>query len=271
MSEEHRYLQSRDGTKLHAVITSASGEPRGQVVIVHGLAEHMGRYAHVAAALAEAGWRVIGLELRGHGDSEGKRGHVERWGSYAEDLALAMELADGPCVLLGHSMGGLVVLDALLDNPDAAVAGIVLTNPLLGVRVKAPAWKLALAGFLSRVLPRVSLDNELDTDKISRDKDVVEAYVADPKVYRGITPRWYVEMLAAMERVQTAAASYRTPLLMVTSDADGICDPPAAREFMTRYGSGGEEKRYDELYHEVLNEPEKEQVMGDILAWLQAL
>ena len=274
MAQEQKTLESRDGTSLNALVWSPDGDesPHHTVILTHGLAEHMGRYQHVAEAFVAANWRVIGLELRGHGDSEGKRGHVDAWECYGEDLRAALKLAGEPCWILGHSMGGLVVLDLLLaregQEPPAEVVGVVLTNPLLGVLVDAPAWKLALSGVLSTILPRLSLDNELDPTLISRDEAVVEAYTSDKKVFRTITPRWYTQMRAAMERVNAAAADYSTPLLMVTSDADGICNPRSAREFMERYGKNGAEQRHEGLYHEVLNEPEKEQVLEQIISWM---
>ncbi len=265
---EQETIESRDGTKLNAVVWTPEKSAERTLIITHGLAEHMGRYEHTAAAFVDAGWRVIGLELRGHGDSEGKRGHVDSWSQYVEDLQACMTFADGPCWILGHSMGGLIVLDMLCGGEHPPVEGVVLTNPLVGVLVEAPAWKLALAGVLSSLLPRVSLDNELDPTLISRDEAVVKAYVADDKVFRTITPRWYTQMRAAMERINEGAARCKTPLLMVTSDEDKICSPQASRDLMERYGEGGAEKRYEGLFHEVLNEPEKEQVLEDIIAWL---
>jgi alpha-beta hydrolase superfamily lysophospholipase len=171
---------------------------------------------------------------------------------------------------MAHSMGGLVILDRLRAPLPHPVRGVVLTNPLLGVRVQAPRVKVAAAGLLSRLLPRLSLSNELDPGHISRDPGIVAAYVGDPRVYRTITPRWYVEMRAASERVATAGPSLGVPLLMVTSDADRICDPEASRRFASSCAPRADELRYPELYHEVLNEPEKDRVLADILAWLGA-
>ncbi len=269
MQAAHSKIRSADGTQLH-IATWTPPDPSHTLLIVHGLAEHMGRYAHVAEAFCAAGYRVVGLELRGHGDSEGKRGHVDRWSQYCEDLGAALEHVGEPCVVLGHSMGGLVALDRIRDPLPYPLLGVVLTNPLLGVRVQAPAIKLALAGLLSRLLPWLSLSNELDTAHISRDPEIVLAYQRDPRVYSTITPRWFTEMRSAMERVHKWAPSLEPPLLMVTSDADQICDPNAARRLARSYGGCIEQLRYPELFHEVLNEPEKEQVMAEILAWLEA-
>ncbi len=269
MEAQHQTITSADGTQLH-IATWAPESYDKTLLITHGLAEHMGRYQHVAEAFCAAGYRVVGLELRGHGDSEGKRGHVDHWSCYGDDLAAAVEFVGGPCTLLAHSMGGLVVLDRLRDPLPHPIDAMVLTNPLLGVRVEAPAIKLMTAGLLSKLLPRISLSNELETRHISRDPDVVSAYEQDPRVYSTITPRWYTEMRAAMERVAASAAQGRVPLLMVTSDADQICDPHAARRLANHWAADSDQLLYPELYHEVLNEPEKDQILAEILAWLQA-
>ncbi|MFH1466808.1 MAG: lysophospholipase [Pseudomonadota bacterium] len=265
MDPAHETLTSRDGTRLHLAVWAPESYER-TVILTHGLAEHMGRYQHVAAALNTAGYRVLGLELRGHGDSEGKRGHVEAWSDYGDDLAAAVAFAGGPCFLLAHSMGGPVVLDRLQAPLPQKILGVVLTNPLLGVRVEAPKIKLWAAGLLSRLLPRISLSNELDPQMISRDPAVVKAYTEDPRVYSTITPRWYTEMRAACARILAAGSVGGVPLLMVTSDADRICDPEASRRFAS--ACGAEQLTYPPLFHEVLNEPEQAQVIADILAWL---
>jgi lysophospholipase len=270
-------LTSADGTALNARAWQPAAEApaRGQVLLVHGLAEHLDRYDHVARALTEAGWRVLGVELRGHGDSAGKRGHVAAWRAYVQDVEAALARAAAPCWLLGHSMGGLVALDLALSRVEAGggdppLLGLVLSNPLLGVAVVAPRWKTALAGLLSKLLPRLSLSNEVDPELISRDPRVVRAYRDDPRVFSTITPRWFSEMLAAIERVNGAAGRYDLPLLMLTSDHDGLCNTAAARAFLSRYGGQAQERRYPELYHELFNEPEKEQVLAEMLAWLEA-
>jgi alpha-beta hydrolase superfamily lysophospholipase len=266
---QHQTIASADGTQLHLSIWEPAQHERS-LLIVHGLAEHMGRYQHVAEVFTAAGFRVVGLELRGHGDSEGKRGHVDAWSQYGDDLAAALAWMGGPCTVLAHSMGGLVVLDRMLAPLPQPITELICTNPLLGVRVEAPAIKLMAAGLLSKLLPWLSLSNELDTAHISRDPEVVRAYEQDPRVYSTITPRWYTEMRAAMERVTGSTGSPEVPLLMVTSDADQICDPVASRKLANHWEGSTEQLRYPELYHEVLNEPEKQQVMAEILSWLDA-
>ena len=263
-------ITSADGTALALRRWSPAGPPAGEVLLVHGLAEHCGRYEHVAAALVRAGLRTTFVALRGHGASGGRRGHVDRWGQYEEDLRAAAATIEGPFSIVAHSMGGLVTLSALEAGLDREITGLALSNPLLGVAVQAPAIKVKAAVLLSKLLPRLPLSNELDVQDISRDPEVVRAYRSDPEVYATITPRWYTECLAAQRRVLAAAPSYTRPLLMLLGTGDRICDHAAAAAFAERYGAG--DKRtvvFDGYYHELFNEPEKDAVLAEVTGWLR--
>lgn len=261
-------IQSADGTPLRLGRWSTQGAARGEVLIVHGLAEHAERYEHVGQALTDAGWRATVVELRGHGESGGKRGHVDAWSDYLDDVRAALARIGAPVILLAHSMGGLVVLD-LLRDPPPLVRGFALSDPLIAMAFEAPRLKLAAAGLLSKVLPRLSLNNELDPNLISRDAEVVRRYVADPMVYDTITPRWFTEMQAARKRVQAHASRYTLPGLLMLGTGDRICDWKQARAFAEHWPNGTI-REYDGLYHEILNEPEQAQVLSDLVAWLNA-
>jgi alpha-beta hydrolase superfamily lysophospholipase len=265
---ERLSAQSKDGTRLNLVRWEPPGEVRADVVLIGGLAEHLGRYDHVAAALTAAGFRVTGVEPRGHGNSDGKRGHVDQWRRYCEDLRAAQYAVDGPHFLVAHSMGGLIALDALRKPVGPEVRGLVLSDPLLRETVAAPRIKVAAAGLLSRFLPRLALSNELDTSAISRDPDVVRRYEQDPLVYSTITPRWFTEMKAAQARVWEGVGAGRVPLLMLVGGGDRICSPDGNREFAERWGGPKEVRTYPGLYHELMNEPEKDAVLRDIVDWL---
>lgn len=260
-------IQSADGTRLRLVQWSPPGEARDEVLLIHGLAEHAGRYGHVARALTAAGYRVTLVELRGHGQSEGKRGHVDRWQRYVEDLQAAVAFLRQEPLLVAHSMGGLVALDALRQG--LAVRAVALSNPLTGVAVQAP-WYLELAkGLLTRLAPALSLQNPLDPKLVSRDPKVVSAYLADPLVFRTLTPRWATEMEAAIERVQAHAGQYRLPALGLLSTGDAVCDHTAALRLLEAWGHPIHEARvYDGLYHEVFNEPEQDGILAELVAWL---
>ena len=200
-------ISSRDGTPLNLAHWS-SDEARATVLLVHGLAEHMGRYAHVAKHLNEAGFEVYGIELRGHGHSGGKRGHLENWDEYVADVRAALEEIGQDVFLVSHSMGGLVTASVALSNASG-IRGFSMSNPLLGVRFDPPAWKVGASRLLNRLMPRLSLSNELDTAWLSRDPEVISAYEKDKLVYSTITPRWYHHMVAAQEKVNGSAANLR--------------------------------------------------------------
>ena len=158
-------IQSADGTQLRI---GKSGEGSRHVLIIPGLAEHLGRYTHVVEALNGAGCAVTVLELRGHGESGGKRGHVDRWSQYLDDVRAAAATIDGPVLLLGHSMGGLVALELAIEGLPNGIEALILSDPNVAVAVDAPAIKVMGAKILSRILPGLALDNELDSSLISR-------------------------------------------------------------------------------------------------------
>lgn len=256
------FLDSADGTRLSA---ARWGDGARDVLVVHGLAEHAQRYAHVATAWAARGWTVTVLELRGHGHSGGRRGHVLRWQEYVEDVrAAAAQLRPGWC-LFAHSMGGLVTLDALRQG--LAPRRYAVSNPLVGVRVKAPAVKIAAGKALSRIWPTLALTNEIDPAGLSRDASIGLAYAKDPLVYNTITPRWYTEMEAARARV-AAMSALPMPSRFFLSDSDPICDPVAAEALAQRMGVPV--TAYPGMRHEIVNEIGKEQVISDLADFLEA-
>lgn len=269
-----RKVESADGTPLRVVVwddvPAGSGNPR-DVLLVHGYAEHAGRYTHVGAALNRAGYRVTFVELRGHGESGGQRGHVDRWRRYVEDLWAAATCVEGSFAVVAHSMGGLVVFDALREAIRQPVLGVATSNPLVALGFVPPKFKVKAAGLLSRLLPRLNMPGELDPNNICRDPDVVRRYIADPLVFDTITPRWFTEMLGATARVRDAGPRMSHPLLMLVGEADAVTSPKAAIELGERWGGPKVVRRYPGLYHELFNEPEKEQVLGDLIAWLNTL
>ncbi|MBN1336233.1 MAG: lysophospholipase [Deltaproteobacteria bacterium] len=266
MDEQHTFLTSQDGTRIHTVTCGSSDAPKGELLVLGGLADHAGRYRHVSERCVEAGFRVTIAEPRGHGDSEGRRGHVSRWSLYGDDLRVVLGSLPRPAWILAHSMGGLIALDVVRDPLPRSPLGLVCTNPLLGLALTPQRWKTSLSSLLSVLLPILPLGNEIDPEVLSHDRAIVEAYETDPKVFRTVTPRWFVEMRAAQERVLSDPGRIALPLLMVTSDADRLCASEVARTFASRV-RGAAQRHYPGLYHEVLNEPEKDAVLDDILSW----
>jgi alpha-beta hydrolase superfamily lysophospholipase len=261
-------IQSADGTALRL---RSWGEGGRRVLIVHGLGEHGGRYAHVAEALARRGYGVTALDLRGHGGSGGKRGHVDGWGDYVADVRAAAAHLGGTLSLFAHSMGGLVVADAVESGMPVPLRGVAMSNPLVALRVVPPALKVRAARVLSRVLPRLSLGNEVNPAHVSRDAEVVRRYEADPQVFGTITPRWATEMERARARVLERAAQFQAPLLMMVSEGDKIVDPAGGRALAQGVAGPARVLEYGPLYHELVNEPEQAQVIADLGDWFDTL
>lgn len=262
-------LSAKDGTALACYRWTPAGTPRGDVVLVHGLAEHMGRYDHIARAFTDVGLRVTGYEARGHGHSGGLRAFVERWSDYTGDLDVVVDAVGGRPYVVAHSMGGLVTLDWLRERPDR-VAGIVVSAPLLRATVQAPRWKVLAARVLSRLAPRLALANEIPAAHVSRDADVVAAYERDPLVFKVVTSRWYTEMLRAAERVVEHGPRYRTPALFMAGTGDRIVDPEAVAALAAAWGGPAEHRAWPGLYHEIFNDPERADVLAHATGWLVA-
>jgi alpha-beta hydrolase superfamily lysophospholipase len=258
---------SDDGTRLRL---ARWGDGDRDALLVHGLAEHAGRYTHVAAAMVARGWRVTLVELRGHGESEGARGHTGRWRRYVEDLQTAASTVGRPLVMVAHSMGGAVALDALREPFTPAVRALALSNPALQSAVVAPAWKLKASGLLSKLLPALPLNNEIPTAHLSRDLSVVRAYEADPLVYPKITPRWFTELMAAQQRIFEHAPRYTVPMRLMVGTGDQICAPEGARRLAGAWTGPKDVVEYPGLYHELFNEPERQQVLDGLLDWMDA-
>lgn len=268
MPVEHSTLKSRDGTELACRSWIPSGTPKAHMLLVHGLAEHMGRYGHVGDALSQAGYQVLGVELRGHGNSEGKRGFVERWSFYCDDVRAGLAAIGEPAFILAHSMGGLVSTHTVLAS-DKDIRGLIVSNPQLGLAFTPPRVKALAGRLLSRVLPSLSMTNELDASKLSRDPAVAQKYLADPLVFNTITPRWFTEAMKAMGGAHAQASRFQVPLLMLLGDEDGLTDHKAGQRFYEAAGSADKQLIvYEGFYHELFNEPEKARVLGDVIRWL---
>jgi alpha-beta hydrolase superfamily lysophospholipase len=272
---ERGTFSASDGVDLAFTLALPAGPPRAALVLSHGLAEHVGRYAHVLEALAARGFAVHAHDHRGHGNSGGTRVFVERFAEYAADIQTALgrlktRFPGVPKVLFGHSMGGLVVIDHLLRYPGEAAAA-VLSGPGVEVGVKVPAWKDALGKVMSHLLPKLAIPTGIPPEHVSRDAEVVRAYASDPLVSKKATARWYVEFLATQARAFAGAPELRTPLLVVYGTEDRLVSPAGIARWAEKVGSPDKTViPYPGLFHEVVNEPERAVVLGDILRWLEA-
>lgn len=250
-------------------------KPRAVLLIVHGLAEHSGRYMNVVNHFVPLGYAVYGIDYLGHGKSDGTRVYVKGFNDYIDTLSLYVDMVrkwqpGKPSFLLGHSMGALVSAIFLLDHQDE-LAGAILSGPSVKVPSNTSPITISMIKLLSTLLPRVGL-LQLEAEGVSRDPAVVQAYVGDPLVHtRKTTARLTHEILKAMQRVTAEASKITLPVLIVQGSADRLVDPDSARMLYGVVSSADKTiKIYDGLYHEVFNEPEHDQVLGDVEAWLEA-
>lgn len=264
-------LTTSDGVVLYTQSWCAA-QPKATIALIHGIAEHSARYKHVGEYLATHGYSVHTMDLRGHGRSPGKRILVRQIDDYSNDVAVFLRWVrtqdpDRPLFLLGHSMGGLIVTyHVLTQAPD--LRGVILSGPALQVE-GVSSFQIMVGRVLARVAPNLPM-KKLDATAVSRDPAVVKAYQTDPLVYLGPLPAATgVAMITAITYIQQQMEAFRLPLLIVQGAADRLVNPEGSKQLYARAGSTDKTlKLYDGLYHEVLNEPEKEQVMADIVEWL---
>ncbi len=262
-----------DGLALYTQTWLPDEEPKGMLAFSHGGGEHSGRYHHVGAALAKAGYGLHMVDLRGHGKSPGRRGHLMAWDEYRRDMAALMEGArqtatQVPQFFGGHSLGGLIAASVAVDNPSG-YKGVVLSGAFLEMAWQPAPSKLAMARLLARFLPGVTTTNDLDPSAISRSPEVVAAYTSDPLVHNRVNVRGALVILSAQTETLARAGDLHLPILMMHGSSDRIAAPSgSARFYEAAQAADKTLKIYDGLYHEVFNEPEQAQVLTDLIAWL---
>ncbi len=251
-------------------------QPRAALLVVHGLGEHSGRYEQFAAAMTASAVSTYMLDQRGHGLSEGRRGHVTRFHVLLQDLDRFVREVSGllaarlPMFLLGHSMGGLVAL-RYLEEYDVRLHGAIILAPWLGTSAPVPRWKTTLAGVLTRLLPAVPIRNGIDPDALSRDPAIVRAYRDDPLVHDRITPRLFTEASQAMGAVQRRGDRIRTPLLIMVPEADRVVDAQRTLALARSLPVSDVTIRACPGHsHELLNEPDRATTIRELRDWLSA-
>ena len=241
---------------------------------MHGLGEHSGRYAHVAAALNDAGYALLGLDLRGHGKSGGPRGHTPSYDTLLDDIGRLLDEAAArypglPRCLYGHSLGGNLVLNYALRRKPS-IAGVVATSPWLRLSSAPPAARMTLGRVMNRLLPAFVQSSGLDPTGLSRDPEVVRAYKVDPLVHDRLSARLGMAAIANGEWAIAHAAEFpAVPLLLVHGTGDPMTSAVATQEFAAKVPGGCTLKLWEGFYHETHNEPEKADVLAYMIGWMQ--
>jgi len=265
-------LMAKDGAKLIGRGRDPGSGAGSVICIVHGLGEHSGRYEEVSSILENAGYAVMTFDMRGHGKSSGRRGDAPSCDVLLSDIDLLLERAaerfpGSRKFLYGHSFGGSLSIGYVLSR-GAVLSGVVVTSPLLRPAVPPPSWKTAAARILSVVMPCFPMSTGLDSNGLSRRKDVVEAYTRDPLVHYRITPRLGIAILELGIRNLEGASGLSLPMLLMHGGSDGITSTKASEEFASKAGGLCRLKVWEGLYHEIHNEPEREEIVTCLLDWL---
>lgn len=271
------FFDGEDGVKLYGewYLPAPRRPLAGGAVIVHGYADHCGRYGELAGRLAGTGLMTLAFDYRGHGQAGGRRGHCDRFDDYLADLRSACarlrdDIGEGPLVLVAHGLGGLIAMRLLTAAQPPAItpAALVLSSPAVTPTRAIPALGRRVAGAAARLVPRFSLANRLDAGLLSHDAHMVVARAGDRFCHHRVTVRCLAEVIDAQREVRASAARLTVPSLWLLAGADRVADPRATRAVFERAGGDKHLVWYDGFFHEVFNEQHRARVFRDLEAWL---
>jgi lysophospholipase len=274
MQQNHGYLEGVGRIRLH-YRTWEVPEPRAGILLVHGLFEHGGRYEEFGDAMAAHRYSTFALDLRGHGSSEGRRGHISRFDVLLQDLDRFRREVQGllpldvPMFLLGHSMGGLVAL-RYLEEYDVPFAGAVITSPWLGTAYNAPRWKVMLGNVFNRILPAFPFSVQLDPADLTHDEERGADYADDPQIHSIITPRMFSELSAAIDTAFRRGDRIKIPVLFLLAGEDTVVSTDRSLAFARSLPAQRVTVEVQEgMRHEVLQERGRAAVIGVIRDWIE--
>lgn len=262
------HFPSKDGSALFATLyPTTSEEPIGNALIIHGYADHGGRYEEVAGTLNASGLNALCVDLRGHGRSDGERGLIHKFEEFLEDVEAALaqlveHCGDRDVLLVGHSNGGLITLRLLADpfRCPKSIKAAVVSSPFLGLKIKAPA-KAMLAKITSRILPKLALPNEIEITHLTHDQEKIREREHDTLCHDVASARWFTEATAAQHWVEEYAHRIAVPTLWLVSGMDRISDAAQTRKVHTRLSSESSYHEFPDMHHEVFNEIERAKVL----------
>jgi len=261
-----------DGVQMYTKGWVPEKKPKAVICLMHGLGEHIGRYKHVGEALTQAGYALLGFDLRGHGNSAGPRGHSPSYEALMDDIAAFLDQTAErfpklPYFLYGHSLGGNLVLNYTLRRKPK-LAGVIATGPWLKLAFEPPAMKVKLGRVMDKIAPGFTQASGLETAALSHDPKVVRAYEKDPLVHDKISARLFVAIYESGQWALAHAAKFPLPLLLMHGSADRLCSAEATRQFAKTAGKNVTLDVWEGWYHEIHNEPEQSKVFKVMTKWL---
>lgn len=262
-----------DGTPMHAVRWHTVGEPAMVVCLIHGLGEHSGRYTNMAQYYVSQGVEVVSFDLRGHGKSGGQRGHSDDFQQMLRDIdrflykASAIDV-EKPHFIYGHSLGGTLAIKYALSH-SGEFKGVILSAPMLKPAFEPPKWKVLLGRYLQLIWPRLSLSNEVDINALTRDKALLDSYKNDPLSHDRISAKFGTQLLEQGEQLLEEASVVDFPILMMHGNADELTCHKASTIFAECAGQQCTLKIWEDFYHELHHEPEKEDVFNYCIDWMK--
>ncbi len=250
-----------------------SKETKAVIVLVHGMGEHSGRYLDVAEKLTDNNFSVVAFDHFGHGKTEGKRGHNPSFEAVLDSVSKTMEIArkkfsNKPIFLYGHSMGGNVVVNYAIQKTDD-LKGVIATSPFLKLAFEPPKIKLAVGKILQKIAPSITMGNELNANDISRDKIEVTKYINDPLVHSKISPNFSIKFIETGKWAIENAYKLKTNMFLLHGTADKIIDYKGTKEFANN-SEKATFKLYEGGYHELQNDLCKEEMLQDVVNWLNS-
>lgn len=275
MNTETSTFTNAQGCKIFTRSWLPDTDGKANVFIIHGLGEHSGRYAEIATYLAERGFRVHALDHTGHGRSEGLRAYISQFAIFVDTvkdfiLRCQAETPNLPSLIIGHSMGGVITSNLLIDHPKL-VQGAILSGPALTTDDAVSDAQKFILKTIAKILPKLPVF-QLDASLICRNKQVVDDYLADPLVYSGkIRAKLIVEIVSAGERALSRAAEIKLPMLFLHGEEDALASPKGSQLMHAAISSEDKEiVLYPDLYHEIFNEECKQEIFATVDNWLNA-
>jgi alpha-beta hydrolase superfamily lysophospholipase len=251
-------------------------QAKGTIIFTHGHGEHSESYHRLTKAFENDAWSFYGWDLRGHGRSDGRRGVAANFDLYCEDFKIFLEMVlkqdkvkKGPVILFCHSMGGLITLKTILRNPDFKFDGIVASAPLLGLALGVPAWKSSGAGLLNKLVPDITLSNEIENYMLTGDPDVIREFEQDTLRHTRMSPGVFLGMLESWEYVRLRANEVKMPFLLIVPEQDPVCSTADGKKFFETISSKNKEIYiYPNAKHELINDVMRSTVFADIKKFL---